>query len=605
MNLFFCALRPTGELIHKADLFGFLARLPRDVATETVAQGPFLAVAATGPRTVRSLVARHRHLVAVGDVRLDNRSELRRLVNGIEDTASDLQLVLAALDARGEAIVPALIGDFSFVAWDGRAHKVVAARDAFGVKSLFMRRENGMLLFASRAAPLAQRDDYDSAYMRDFLFGMSAKGSSTIWREVSRVEPGSVFVQRGTGHQSRRYWSSDNFQPAQSANEKEAVSTFRQLLTEGLSRSLDSQGATWAQLSGGLDSSSLVCLAEGKLGSGSIGGTVTLVDTLGNGDERAFSQLVVDQHKLRNVEIHDTWPWQDEGYGPPVTDEPQPLYPFYTRDQRMRHTVVSNGAKILLSGLGSDHYLFGNLNYIPDLLMAGRLLAAARELANWSMVERESFWAMARRHAFAPLVGRALVRARANADAPRLPLWLGNTAAIRKDFDRLFDFMVHPPRGRMFAYYAAREMDGVTAWVQRDGFEDGMEVRYPFLYRPLVEYSMRLPVSMRARPFARKWILREAMHGLLPEAIRTRQCKGGIDARVMWTLQREHASLAKLLEEPVLGDLGLIDVQALRNALEEARCGLRHNLKMLMAALSLETWLSVRSGRMASQRKAA
>jgi hypothetical protein len=73
----------------------------------------------------------------------------------------------------------------------------------------------------------------------------------------------------------------------------------------------------------------------------------------------------------------------------------------------------------------------------------------------------------------------------------------------------------------------------------------------------------------------------------------------------MWALQREHATLVKSLEEPVLGDLGLIDVQALRRALEEARCGVRHNLRMLMAALSLETWLSVRSGRAASQRKAA
>jgi asparagine synthase (glutamine-hydrolysing) len=165
--------------------------------------------------------------------------------------------------------------------------------------------------------------------------------------------------------------------------------------------------------------------------------------------------------------------------------------------------------------------------------------------------------------------------------------------------------VVRPPRGRMFEYYLAREIQGLTSWVHRDGFEDGMEVRYPFLSRPLVESSLQLPIAMRIRPFARKWVLREAMRGLLPEQIRQRQGKGNIDARIMWALQREHATLQKFLEEPVLGDLGLIDVHALRNALEDSRCGLRHNLKLLISALSLETWLSVRSGRTATQKKAA
>ena len=61
MNHFLCALRPTGELIHKTDVFGFLARLPRDIELETIADGPFLGVAATGSQTMRPLLARYRH----------------------------------------------------------------------------------------------------------------------------------------------------------------------------------------------------------------------------------------------------------------------------------------------------------------------------------------------------------------------------------------------------------------------------------------------------------------------------------------------------------------------------------------------------------------
>lgn len=604
MNLFFCALKPTAELIHKTDVFAFLARLPRDLEWQTVANGPFMAVAATGPRTLRPLVARYRDLVGVGDVRLDNRAEVQRLAGGDCDGMSDLQLVLAALDAHGSEVVPALLGDFGFVAWDARARKVTAARDAFGVKSLFLRRDAGLLLFSSRAAPLGLRDEYDTDYLRDFLFGLPATNTSTVWRGVSRVQPGTVLVQRGTAEQSRRYWSTDAFQAAETASEGESVARFKTLLTSAVANRLEPDGETWAQLSGGLDSSSIVTVAEGVIQPGALGGTVTLVDSLGSADERVFSDLVVQQHGLRNEQIQDAWPWQDDGCGAPLTDEPHPLYPFHARDQRMCSTVLSNGGRVLLSGLGSDHYLFGNLSYIPDLLAAGRIFAAARELAHWSLAERQSFWLMARRHALAPLV-RTAIRRRSSAALPALPRWLGSDAGVRGQFERLYNFMMHPPRGRMFEHFVSYELRGLTPWIHRDGFEDGMEVRYPFLSRPLVEFSLRLPIALRARPFARKWVLREAMRGLLPEQIRTRQSKGSIDARIMWSLQREQAALQKLFEDSVLGELGLIDVHALRTALEDARCGVPHNLKLLISALALESWLSARSGRTAAQRKAA
>ena len=155
MNHFLTALRPTGEPVRKTDLFAFLARMPRDVEVESIIEGPFAVVAATGARTMRPLVGRYRSLVGAGDVRLDNRAEVLRLSGGLCDTCSDLQLVLAAIDARGADIVQQLQGDFAFVAWDARAQKIIAARDAFGVKSLFLRRTDGLLLFSSRAATVS------------------------------------------------------------------------------------------------------------------------------------------------------------------------------------------------------------------------------------------------------------------------------------------------------------------------------------------------------------------------------------------------------------------------------------------------------------------
>jgi asparagine synthase (glutamine-hydrolysing) len=537
-------------------------------------------------------------------VRLDNRAEVLRLIGASCDMCSDLQLVLAAIDACGADVVQKLHGDFAFVAWDARAQKIIAARDAFGVKSLFMRRTDGMLVFSSRAATLATSETYDVSYLRDFLFGLPDPGTRTAWSDVKRLEAGTVFQQRGTGDTTRRYWSAENFTPAADADERESVEQFRELFTNAVQQRIDTRTGTWAQLSGGLDSSAVVSVAEGIVGAGSLSGTVTVVDTLGSGDERTFSELVVQKYGLRNEQVQDAWAWEDAGRGFIASDEPNSLYPFALRDLRMRSVVLSNQGRVLLSGFGADHYLFGNLSYIPDMILSGRIFAAARELAGWSLARQQSFWTMARRHAIAPLLGRATVGRRTE-DSASFPRWLGDSARVTRDFNRIYNSHALQQRGRMFVNYTAREMASIPAWVQRDGFEDGMEVRYPFLSRPLVEFSLQLPVHLRVQPFARKRVLREAMRGVLPEQIRTRQSKGGIDARILWSLQRENGFLRTLLQEPILADLGVLDGAELRSAVAEARNGIKHNVVMLMSALSLETWLAVRSGRLALQRKAA
>jgi hypothetical protein len=116
---------------------------------------------------------------------------------------------------------------------------------------------------------------------------------------------------------------------------------------------------------------------------------------------------------------------------------------------------------------------------------------------------------------------------------------------------------------------------------------------------------LRLPPTQRVRPHARKWILREATRDVLPETVRTRATKGGIDARVLWSLQHEHARVDSLLSDPILAQLGCIDPQPLRVAVEQARHGRPVNNVLLMSALSLETWMAVRNGRWSVPQHAA
>ncbi|HSJ08957.1 MAG TPA: asparagine synthase-related protein [Longimicrobiales bacterium] len=582
--MYLCALRPRGEKIERGDVFGYMARLNRagGASLHTIVEGPFAAIATSHPTELRRRIGRFRHIIGVGDVRLDNRAEIARLAQlGADGDETDLELVLACLDVVGEACIPRLLGDYAFAAWDARAQKLLAVRDAFGVKPLFRRQTDDLALFSSTVGPLHDHDAFDTDYMRGWLAG-AADPDGTIWRGVEAVAAGSIARVRGTVLTTERYWRPEEFVPATAGDEQDDIRRFRELLEEGVRTRVAGEGDVWSHLSGGLDSSSVVSLAH--LMGGRLGGTVTVVDTMGSGDERVYADAVVQRFGLRNEQVTDYWPWQDDGEAPPLTDHPTPIYMYYARDRQVWNTVRSAGSRVLLSGLGADHYLYGNLDYITDMASAGQYRAALHELTDWSVSTRQSFWRMGRRYLVDPFMPQAL-RGSGIEDAPT---WLLNPPLVRSAGARV--------SGHRFADTVTSGMRSLPHWIQRWPFGDEVEMRYPFLYRPLVEWSLRLPARTRVRPEAHKWVLRQAMKDVLPESVRTRRTKGSIDARMLWSLQRERKRLDVLLRDPILAQLGCVDANALRASVEAARRGVRQHNVQLFTTLALETWLSVRDG---------
>lgn len=562
MNVYFCALRLDGRPISKRELFAPLSRLPKQVEWESCGEGAFQGVAMARKRAVRPLIAEYKGMIGFGDVRLDNRDDV--IANTGHDVGgSDLVVVLAALDRHGPEAVKKFYGDFSFVAWDPRARKVIAGRDCFGIKPLFYRRTNEHLLISSRLEPLSTDAEIDREYAEIFLSGFQRYTSRTIWKDAQQIEPGALLVQRGSVGTPTRYWTAMDFEPADSCNELEAVDGFREAFFESVIQRVE-PNHTWAQLSGGVDSSAIVSAASWMHQHGAntaLLGAATVTDGLGTGDERVFSDSVVNKYGLRNELVSDYWPWRnDDGSIPRATDEPSPLFPFYAREQRMVDVVGKQAGRVLLSGMGADHYMVGSLTYMADMFARGRVKDGAREVLAWAVQTRRSFWHTARRNVLDPIV-----HARGN---------------------RL---------GSHFIADTTHRLLGVSNWIQRDVFQDRLEVRYPFLARKLVEYTLRLPVNMKVRPGSQKYILRESMRGILPEDVRTRTHKGGIDARILWSFQHEHALIEAMLSDPIVSQYGLMDADRLRLIVEQARQGDTTNTIHVMSALALESWLRARN----------
>ncbi len=610
MSAFACAAAAPGAPLPP----GLRARLAAAVAAPgcpaaELAGDGFAAAARTGPDAPRPLLARRGALLAVGDVRLDNRAEVAAWGGACGARGTDLELVLGAYVARGTECLDGMLGDFAFALWDGGRGTLTAMRDPFGVKALFLAREGGALLLSSRLEALAGGCGFDEEWVADFLVGGAAHSERTVWAGVRAVAPGERLAWTWGRLAARRFWRAADFAPAESVDERAATQRFRELFEEAVRTRTEGEAGVWSQLSGGLDSSSVVSVAQTLAAAGrgpALAGTVTVVDTLGDGDERRYSDTVVNRWGLRNEQLVDHWAWQDDGAPPAATDEPRSHFPFWARDRALVARVRGAGGRVLLSGQGSDHYLGGSWSYVTDLLAAGRVRTGLRELTRLSVAARRSFWTGLGRHGVFPFLPTA-AKLRFARPHEGVPAWLDADFVRRAGVaERLpaVRQLAAPRGGSRFAHEVATEMAALAAFVERGPFQDGIEMRYPFLHRPLVEHSLRLPPAMRIRAGTGKYVLREAMRGILPEEVRTRRGKGGIDARLLWAMSREADRLRELLRDPEIARRGWVRADALRAAVEAARQGEVRSLPFLLCSLSLETWLAVRAGRWAPRREA-
>jgi hypothetical protein len=245
--------------------------------------------------------------------------------------------------------------------------------------------------------------------------------------------------------------------------------------------------------------------------------------------------------------------------------------------------------------MGADHYLYGSRLFIADLVARGHIIRGGVEAARWAIAGKRSFWSSVARDAVLPLLPARLQLRLANRQL-KVPDWINPSFVRRLGMDgRLCALRAsQAPSGLKFAREMANYMQELTRWLPRAPFEDGIELRYPFLYRPLVELGLQLPPTMRARPLAPKWVLREVMRGILPEAIRTRSGKGGIDARLIWGIRRERKRISGVLDAASLPQLGIVNTRKLEEAIDRAVRGEGAAIVLLLAALSLETWLFAR-----------
>jgi asparagine synthase (glutamine-hydrolysing) len=555
------------------------------------------------------LMAAYDGCIAVGAVRLDNRARLEQLVGSYLEALSDLELVLRVVALHGSRYISDFLGDFAFVVWNRHTRDGVAAVDAFAVRKLYWTESGGIFAFCSRAEILASDDRYETQYLAELIALCSPTAGLTPYSGVRSVAASTMAVLNQGRIEAHAYWSPAEFEPssAWAVREHDAVGLCRELLAEGVRLRLGRNGDTWAQLSGGTDSSSVVSVAQWLAANGRVShglaGTVTYADRAGSAaDERAYSASVIAQWKVPNQTIVDPPFWIDERWPPPRTDFPCFSLPFYPREHQLCAIVRPAGGRVLLTGTGGDELFTGTMLFFADWIAGGRAGRAMREMADRAAVGRVSFWQLAYLNAVLPLLPAAMQRRLLGGEA-QLPAWMRKDVVRRYGLcDRTFPALSYGGRrGYKYRDAIAAHVIGLGTVLDTGTIApEVLDLRHPFLYRPLVEFALQLPPELLVRPNARKWVLREAMRGIVPDAVRTRIGKGSPAELYASSLHARQEFLQPLVEDSMLAELGIVDATTLRDAFYGAPRqphSKEHWHAVLQFTLAVEAWLQLRSGR--------
>lgn len=484
------------------------------------------------------------------DGRLDNRDELLRDLRrsgpngvvGLDRNTTDGAVVLALFARDGDACVHRLVGDYALAVWQARARRLFCARSPAGWRPLFWCRHRNVFGFTTEPKALVDGVQLprrlNEGAIGEYLSLRFTTQTDTFWQDVHRLPPGSALAVDGD-HVRTWHWHTGPFAESSGLDEGEHVARFRELFDQALASTVRSSTPVAAHLSGGLDSSSIVCRATELVRAGAIEADLRPISARFPGephDETEFSSAVERHLDIESIVVGATaydWDWsaawcQQTGHLPL---RPNVIGTVVATCRRLG----TDGVRVLLTGEGGDDFLRGSHAHWPDLLRRGHVRRLMREamVPGGSRSPARQVASVVRQSA-GPLMSRSTA---ARLERPHLqyahtapdwirPEWAGRVGlAERWRSDRLpVKLATYRQRQQYAPFVLARRhvnVDNVLAFAAGEG----VELRHPLYDRRLTEFVLGAPGGLFLRGSQRKHLLREAMRGVLPEVVRTRDTK--------------------------------------------------------------------------------
>lgn len=509
-----------------------------------------------------------------------------------------------------------LRGDFAAVIWDGRAGRLICARDPLGARPLVYAVRPTGFVFASEERgllPALDGEGVDDLRMAEFILGVAPPADRGQRPSVFRAPPGAAVIVTADSVEIRRFAVLDMPAPTTDEGGRQAA-RFRALFLDAVRRRTVAESAVDCFLSGGLDSSSIACLAAAEAVNPLR--TLSLVDDASPGlSERPFIEAAIRVCQPGEAVFHDVG-----GHDPFAGAEAalrRHAGPFAAPNLLMMRPLyeAARPGSVLLDGHGGDEVVSKGVGRLIDLAEKRRWIRLLVELRGVGDLYGEDPWRMllalyggyGRRRRVARLLSR--LAAGLSPIPPAAGPW-ERMGLLAEDFRRRSGIEAalesrrrpRPENGRAAEHALLLEPQQVFALevLDREGRDAGVEVRFPFWDRSLIDYALALPTEAKLRGGWTRMILRAALKRDLPAKVLWRRDKHDFSAQLFGGLRRSPNLTPERLEalRPRLSRYLDVDrVLELRRRLDEAAPPDGANLQALWRIGLLGVWLSMEPAR--------
>jgi asparagine synthase (glutamine-hydrolysing) len=532
------------------------------------------------------------HLVFNGEIY--NYRELREELRGLGHsfvTEGDGEVLLHAWAEWEGAALDRVNGMFAVALWHDERKELVCARDPFGEKPLFWARAAGGVVFASETDALLAaypelgevREDAVAPYLG---LGQMPTIERSFFAHIQQVPAAHLLRVREGRPTVERYWRP---QPIDVPGRYEdAASALRELLVDSIRLRLRSDVPVGTSLSGGIDSSAVVCLAAQIAGDHTRHAFTARFPGFER-DEWRYAEAVARSAGV--TQHHELLPTADdllEDLSTVVGCQGEPFGSASIYAQwRVMGAAREAGIIVLLDGQGADELFGGYPSATGWALRSQGAAATARGLL--SRAERTNLvLALGGGRVRLPM---GLVSAfRRRQTSPYVSKEIRETVAHLPRLLTSPDGFRTPLARELLRQTFHTSLPDLLRYADRDSMAHSREVRLPFLDRRVAEFALSLPAEFLYRDGVTKAVLRDAVAGVVPAEVLARREKIGFEPpQAMWFAEPVFlARISDVLLDPAALARGLYDRAEIEADLQASRW---RDPNGIWRALNLELWL--------------
>lgn len=523
-------------------------------------------------------------------------------------TQCDTEVIVHGYKQWGDEILNRLNGMFGLAVWDMRHRRLMLARDAFGIKLVYYRINQGSLTFGSemRAVRAMMREEdaeIDPQSVSLFLRYRFTPSPHTLLSGVSKLAPGTKLVVQNGEHKTSRWYqfAPTAFVPPKTV--EEAGEELLALYRRAVKRQLVSDVPVGLLLSGGLDSGLLLALMnenDSHWPTYSVGyGSSYAQDELADADETA--RILKSRHTSVRItrEIFE----RELSRIVDCLEEPiaaSSIVPMYFVSQRARQDV-----KVGLVGQGPDELFGGYRRHI-----GARYAAAWAALPSWMRLPLEQVMAALPRNETLKRGLYALKSSEKTRDYERflslLPgeqldglfqdglLEADSGKHLKTSWADLMELMEGTDElgGLQFLEIHSTLPDELLMYADKLSMAHGLELRVPYLDKDIVEFAERLPANLKVRNGVGKWLHRRVCRKFLPHAIMRRPKRGfAVNVVDSWFRDALGGTMSSVFEDNTSAIYQYLRPAAVQQLYADHAAGRRDHHKVLFSLIVLEEWL--------------